>query len=661
MERGGLIQGGALAIVHCIIGTAGHIDHGKTSLVKALTGQDTDRLKEEKERGISIDLGFAHLDLPGDLRAGVVDVPGHERFIKNMLAGAHGMDLVLFTVAADDGVMPQTEEHLDILHLLGVRRAIFAITKADRVLPGRIAEVNEQIRALVAGSLLEGSPAIPVSVVSGEGLDRLRDRIAVMLRDDVAPLPASRFRLPVDRAFVSSGHGLIVTGTAIGGEVRPGDTVRCLPGSDLLRVRSVEVHNATVDVASRGQRIALNVTGAGRESLARGDVLCDPAVTLITSRFDAKLELRPRAHSGVKDHQKIRVHVGTAERLGRAIPLTSGAQAWPDGLAPGQTGFCQIVLEEPVHMLRGDRFIIRDETAQRTLGGGVVVHPLASKHKRSDVDLIEVLRAFERGDEAVFVRALTEERGEFAVPLADLAQLSSRREEAIRQGLQSSRDVHVFADGADVQYAPEESCRGIRISILEFLRRWHADHPMMPGAPLEEARASLATRVPQAIFRMLVDELVAEGLVTRDANVLALPTHRAAIPEADRALVERIRALLERTPMTPPDLQQLTVDLGINRKKLTEILGAMERQVMIVSVAPDLYFLHDAIDRTRNDLIQRLTTKDGITAGEFRDQYKTSRKYAIPLLEYFDRTGITIRKGDVRHLRRPMRSQAEKA
>ncbi|MFQ5902154.1 MAG: selenocysteine-specific translation elongation factor, partial [Candidatus Binatia bacterium] len=300
-----------------IIGTAGHIDHGKTSLIKALTGQDTDRLKEEKERGISIDLGFAHLDLGDGNQVGIVDVPGHERFIRNMLAGAHGMDLVLFTVAADDGVMPQTEEHLDILHLLGVKLAIFLITKADLVLPSRIHEVEEEIRILTLGTSLEDSPIIPFSAVTGQGLSELRAQISQMLQSCKKPAPSGYFRLPLDRAFVLQGHGVIVTGTALSGEIKTGDRVRCLPGEQIFRVRNLQVHNRSVDTAGWGQRIALNLSGHEKASIARGHVICHEKLTLTSDRFDALLEVRPAATKGIKNHQRVRVHLGTAERLAK--------------------------------------------------------------------------------------------------------------------------------------------------------------------------------------------------------------------------------------------------------------------------------------------------------------------------------------------------------
>jgi selenocysteine-specific elongation factor len=316
-----------------IIGTAGHIDHGKTSLVKALTGQDTDRLKEEKERGISIELGFAHLDLPDGTRAGVVDVPGHERFIRTMLAGAHGMDLVLFTVAADDGVMPQTVEHLDILHLLGVRRAIFVITKADLATTARVAEVEAAIGRLAAGTSLKGSPVVRFSSTTGEGLERLRMEIARALQPVDTDSSPGYFRLPIDRVFILQGHGLVVTGTALQGEVRVGDRVRCLPGSQLLRVRSLQVHGQSVSTATWGQRVALNLSSQERPSLERGHVICDERLTLTSGRFDASLEVRPTADA-IKNHQRVRIHIGTAERLGKLVVLGSHESAAPNRSTP---------------------------------------------------------------------------------------------------------------------------------------------------------------------------------------------------------------------------------------------------------------------------------------------------------------------------------------
>src|SRR5512139_786504 len=333
-----------------IIGTAGHIDHGKTALIRALTGQETDRLKEEKERGISIDLGFAYLDLPTGERVGIVDVPGHERFIRNMLAGVHGIDLVLLVVAADDGVMPQTEEHLDILHLLGAAHGIVAITKTDLVDETRLAAVREEIEILLAGTTLEGAPVVAVSSTTGAGLDSLRQAIETALAGYTRAPSSGYFRLPVDRAFIMHGHGVVVTGTAVGGAVHPGDAVRVLPSGQETRVRSVQVHGREVAQATHGQRVALNLAGIERAGVKRGDLICDPRLDRVTDRCDAWVEIRPAAGRPIESHEVVRLYLGTAEAMGKLV-LLDGRPA----LTPRQTAYAQLVLREPVQALRGDR------------------------------------------------------------------------------------------------------------------------------------------------------------------------------------------------------------------------------------------------------------------------------------------------------------------
>src|SRR6185295_15009410 len=386
-----------------VMGTAGHIDHGKTSLIRALTGQETDRLKEEKERGISIDLGFAYFDAPDGERAGIVDVPGHERFIRNMLAGAHGIDLVLFTVAADDGVMPQTEEHLDILHLLGVRRGIFVITKVDLVAATRVTAVREEIEILAFGTTLEDAPVVAVSTVTGEGLDALRAEIASQLGMPIEARPPGYFRLPVDRAFVMRGHGVVVTGTATAGTVGEGDTVRILPGGETARVRGIEVHGAPTARAAQGQRVAINLGGVERADLARGHLVCDQRLARMSERLDAHVEIRSAARRPLASHTRVRLHLGTAEVIGRLVVLGNAVE-----LAPRTTGYVQLVLDEPVLALRGDRFVLRDETAHRTLGGGVVVNPFADRHRRAETDLLERLARMREGTAEVAAGAFLE-------------------------------------------------------------------------------------------------------------------------------------------------------------------------------------------------------------------------------------------------------------
>jgi selenocysteine-specific elongation factor len=636
--------------VHWIVGTAGHIDHGKTSLVKALTGQDTDRLKEEKERGISIDLGFARLDLPDGRRAGVVDVPGHERFIRNMLAGAHGIDLVLFTVAADDGVMPQTEEHLDIVHLLGVSRAIFVVTKADLVSDARVREVAAEIRALAAGSSLAGSPITPFSSVTGAGLEALRDLIVEALRDGSRVDPVGYFRMPVDRAFAAQGHGLIVTGTVVNGDVRPGDRVRCLPGDRLLRVRNVEVHGEAAGVARSGQRVALNVTGSDTGAIVRGDVIAHERITLACDRFDVRIEIRSGARSAVKAHQRVRVYAGTAERLGRIIPLGSPARPEAETMAAGETAFAQIAVTEPLHVLRGDRCVLRDETARRTLGGGLVVRVAALKHKRSDPVLLSDLGVLDTGGDSAVAEVLIRESTEFTITLARLAQLMNRREDAVRSALDGSGIVRAFNVDGDIRYALQRECQQIRSSLVETLRAWHAAHPLAAGMEMEEARSSLRARIVPKVFRQLVEDFTRDGSLARDGSLLRLPDHRLEVPDER---VERLMALLSRTPLAPPDLKQLTELLALDARALLEILRAMEKRRLVVPVAPDLFFSRETVDRVRRELIDELTATGGMTTADFRNRYKTSRKYAIPLLEWFDREGLTLRTGETRRLRPP--------
>ena len=618
-----------------IIGTAGHIDHGKTSLVKALTGQDTDRLKEEKERGISIELGFAHLDLPDGSQAGVIDVPGHERFIRHMLAGAHGIDLVLFTVAADDGVMPQTEEHLDIVHLLGVRRAIFVITKADLVPEARLRDVEEQIRALAASTTLKQSPIERFSFVTGQGLNELRSRIAHVLASDTKPEPPGYFRLPVDRVFLLQGHGLIVTGTALSGEVHAGDRVRCLPGDQLFRVRSLQVHNRAVDVATWGQRVAINLSGNEKASIARGQVICDEKITAATDRFDAALEVRA---SGVKNHQRVRVHLGTAESLATLILLD----------AP----FCQLALRESMLTLRGDRFIIRDETARRTLGGGIVLQPWAVPHRRQEPALQDKLTRLADGNPVDVIHVFLDHSENFADPIGPLAQFLNTREDDAVARVEKAPGVRVLSLEGERLYTTEAKWQRLRQELGGALGAFHRDHPLSAGMEMEAAREGLAGNPAPRLFRAVVAQLEAERSVARDGSLLRLPDHVVRFRDVEQGIADRIAALLAQAPFAPPDVKQIERELGVTRTKLAEVLRVMERERAVVRVAPELYFLADAVDKVKGELRLHLAERSDITPATFRDLFGTTRKYAIPLLEYLDREGVTVRVGDVRRLKK---------
>jgi selenocysteine-specific elongation factor len=629
-----------------VIGTAGHIDHGKTSLIKALTGQDTDRLKEEKERGISIDLGFAHLEFPDGTQAGIVDVPGHERFIRNMLAGAHGMDLVLFTVAADDGVMPQTEEHLDILHLLGIQRVIFIITKKDLVEPPRLKEVEEEIAILTLGTSMEDSPVLALSSATGEGIEELRARIFELLGSMQKPSPPGYFRLPVDRAFVLQGHGIVVTGTALSGQIAAGDRVRSLPGGEIFRVRSLQVHGRPVERAGWGQRIALNLTGQERAAISRGDVICHEKLTAATERFDALLEVRPAAVKGVKNHQRVRIHLGTAERLGKLIVLEN-----KEKVNPKETAMCQVTVSEPLLALRRDRFIMRDETGRRTLGGGIVLHPWAVRHKRAEAGLSERLRSLQSDDSGPLIQSLIDGSEDFVLFPDSIYQFLNRTEEEGRSLLDGLAGIRVLSPEGERVYTTEKKWQGLGDAVHALLESFHAACPLAAGMDMEELRAKLPHRVSSRLFRYVVDLFAADGRVRREENLLRLPDHQVHLHGEEKALMEKIQALLGENPLAPPDLKQIESALGANRAKLGEVIRVMEREKRVARVAGDLYFLTECVDKVKGVLYSYLKENGDITAAAFRDLLGSSRKYTIALLEYFDREGLTIRIGDLRRLK----------
>ncbi|MDE0342954.1 MAG: selenocysteine-specific translation elongation factor [Deltaproteobacteria bacterium] len=629
-----------------IIGTAGHIDHGKTSLIKALTGADTDRLKEEKERGISIDLGFAHLSLPDGSEAGIVDVPGHERFIRNMLAGAHGIDLVLFTVAADDGVMPQTEEHLDIVHLLGVRTALFVITKVDLVSEARVREVEEEIEILTFETALEGSPVVHFSAVSEQGLEDVRSGIHGLLERIDRPAPSGFFRLPVDRVFVLQGHGVIVTGTALAGEVRTGDHVHAVPGGQKFRVRSIQVHGQSVETAGWGQRVALNLTGQERGALERGHMICHEELTLASTRFDAHLEVRPAAAKGIKNHQRVRIHLGTAERMGKLVFLGD-----IEKVEPKETVYCQVLLTEPLLVMRGDHFIVRDETAQKTLGGGEVVDPRARRHRRRERDVDQRLRTLHQGDTPDMIRSFLEGDASLATGLDAVGQFLNLKRDETRAWLERTEGLRAFDSERERVYTTEEKWSRFRERLRAALEEFHRGHPLAPGMDLEEVRARLAAGVSARLFRDLADLLAGEGMCVREGNHLRLPGHRVEMGAREKSLSAEITAALGRNPLAPPYLKEMEKALGVERPKLNEVIRVMERQGEIVRVTTELYYLRDSIDRIKADLYSYFETHEEMSAATFRDILQSSRKYTIPVLEHFDRTGVTMRVGDVRKLK----------
>ena len=638
----------ASTVTHAIIGTAGHIDHGKTALIKALTGQDTDRLKEEKERGISIDLGFAYFTLSDGTRAGIVDVPGHERFIRNMLAGAHGIDLVLFTVAADDGVMPQSEEHLDILHLLGTRRGIFVITKADLADPARLSDVRDEIELLADGSALAGSPIIPVSSITGAGIDALRAEMVRQLDGFQARRATGVFRLPLDRAFVIKGHGTVVTGTAMGAEVRVGDKLRVLPAGHEVRVRSIQVHSESVESAGLCQRVALNLTGAEKIDLARGDVLADERLEVATRRFDAWLEIRPATKRPLKNNMRVRLFIATAETIARAIVLDEAGL-----IAPKSAGFAQLVPDSPVVALAGDRFVIRDETNSRTLGGGVVLNPLGRRARKPFDAYRASLRALKESSGPDAIEALLNLQESFALEPIRIATLMNIPVKEAETALKDPRFVKLSIGDED-GFTTRTKWEELKHFALAALETHHQKEPLSAGLEMEAMRTRMPYRIGARAFRPIIDRIGREAEIVREESTLRLKSHRVQLGGDAGILGASIEAALIRAQFQPPELKQLADGLKIpaaDLPRLRTVLAALEREGRVVKIATDLYFSRAAADAARNSLVEYLKTHSEITAAVFRDLLGASRKFAIALLDHFDHTGVTTRVGDARRLR----------
>ena len=637
----------SLPVTHAIIGTAGHIDHGKTALIKALTGQDTDRLKEEKERGISIDLGFAYFTLPDGTRTGIVDVPGHERFIRNMLAGAHGIDLVLFAIAADDGVMPQSEEHLDILHLLGVRSGIFVITKADLVDAARLKEVRDEIELLADGTALQSAAVIAVSAITGAGMDELRAEIVRQLDGFESRRPTGIFRLPIDRAFAMKGHGTVVTGTAIGAEVNVGQKLRVLPDNHEVRVRSIQVHGEPVERAGLCQRVALNLTGTEKFDLRRGQVLADDQLDLVTRRIDAILEIRPAAKRALKSNRRIRMFIGTTETLGRAIVLEDQPE-----IAPKTRGLAQFVLDDPIVALAGDRFVIRDETNVRTIGGGIVLNPKGRESRKPLATYRSSLNALASAQGPEAIEALLDLQDALALTANDIAHLLNRPTAEIARALKDARFVKLSM-GDEEGYTTTRKWEDIKRFALAALDHHHKGNPLSPGLDMESLRSRLPYEIDPRVFRNLIDRLSRETEIVREESVLRLKSHRVKLSTNENQLGARIEKHLEKSGFEPPELKQMVEDLKLpsDLGKIRELMNAMERDGKIVKIATDLYFARPALDVAREKLTGHLGAQPEITAAAYRDLLGTSRKFAIALLDYFDRSGVTIRVGDARRLR----------
>jgi selenocysteine-specific elongation factor len=633
--------------VKAIVGTAGHIDHGKTALVRALTGIETDRLPEERERGISIELGFAYLELPDGDRAGIVDVPGHERFVKRMLAGAQGFDLVILVVAADDGVMPQTEEHFEICHLLGVRSGVFAITKTDLVDENRVEEVRGELEILAAGTSFEDAPVFPVSARTGDGVDALREYLLRRVPELERERPGGVFRMPVDRAFVIKGHGVVVTGTAAGGGVAVGDELEISPRGTKTRVREVQVHEQPVDRAYAGQRVAINLAGIEKGDVARGDTVVTPGFDSETDRFDAAVEIRPGAGKAIPSHERVRVYLGTADVGGRIVWLDGG-----ESVGPRNTAYAQLFTKQPLVAFSGDRFVLRDETAARTVGGGVVVLSHADAHRRADGPVVPKLRQLAEGGEKDRLAAFLEMIPGLGASIAEAALAVGADRAAVAGAVQGNAKIVPLPSPEDVQLLVSAGRYGRYVeALVEATERYLGDHSNEPGIDLERLRQAAPFPLEPRMFRTLVDSLQAGGKLVRRGSQVCLPGHEVSMNAEDEALADRILAALRDGGTKPPSRKELESGHKISPKRLDSVLSVLVERGTAVKVSTDLVFAREVLEDVEERLKTRLREVSRVTAADFRDLIDASRKYSIPLLDHFDRTGVTVRTGDYRRLK----------
>ena len=630
-----------------ILGTAGHIDHGKSALVKALTGVDPDRLKEEKLRGITIELGFADLTLPSGQHLGIVDVPGHERFVRHMVAGASGMDLVALVIAADEGVMPQTREHLEICQLLRVKQGLVVLTKVDLVEPDWLELVEEEVREALKGTFLDGAPIVSFSAVTGFGKENLLATLAT-LAADVPPKPVTGiFRLPIDRVFTIKGFGTVVTGTAISGRVKVAEAVAIYPPGFKAKVRGLQVHGQAVEAALAGNRTAVNLQGLEKEELERGMVVAPPGALISSRRLDAYLEILPSAPRPLKHRQAVRLHTGTSERV--AMPLILDA----DEMAPGSSGYVQFFLREPLALKPGDRIVIRSFSPAFTWGGGLVLHVNPTRHKRRNPEVLARFKVLEQGSPEDILRLYLSEAGAAGRSRAELtallpwdpAELANRLNAMTRQG------QVLYYDQENQRYLLTVTAQELEQQSLQILADYHRKFPLKPGLSKEELRRQLPPAMEVRLFNYLLGGMAQKKQIVSEKDLVRLSTHKVTLAQDQEDVSRRLEELYRKGHFSPPTFKEATEASKIAPDKVKQLLQVLVNQGRLIKVKEDLYFHQAAIEALKAALIDFLKQNREITVNQFKDLTQTSRKFSIPLLEYFDSTRTTVRVGETRRLR----------
>lgn len=631
----GIILGGLL-MRHIILGTAGHIDHGKSSLVKALTGIDPDRLKEEKERGITIDIGFADISYPEDaLTVGIVDVPGHEKLISNMLAGAGGIDIVLMVIAADEGIMPQSREHLAICNLLKIQSGLVALTKTDLVEKEWLDLVADEVRGFVKDTFLEGAPVIPVSSKTGENLDLLKKEIRDLALKVTPKASGGLFRLPIDRVFTLKGFGTVITGTAVSGTIAVDDMLEIQPGTIYTKVRGLHSHGKAITTASAGQRVAINLQSVEKEDLRRGDVAVAPSGFSPSRTIDAFIELL-RGTPLLKNKSLVHFYTGTAETIARVILYEN------EELKAGEDCFCQFRLQDPVISMSGDRYIIRRFSPLETLGGGEVLDPSPQKRRKKDgVHDLEVLHT---GDLDQKILLKIEKAGMAGIFVNAINGWINAETKTISDAVGRLKKAGEIVRHEDI-LLHKKSFNLIQNKIYGLLSAFHKAHPLKPGMPKEEIRTNLRLDVKLFNFALpYFDKIVV------DKDLLRLKEFKIALSTDEETYRSKIMDLLVQGGFQPPDKAELMEVLKIDQRQVSDILNILAKEKSIVRISESLYLSAASYEGMITLLKTFFLKKSELTVAEFRDILKTSRKFALPFLEYLDSNRITLRTGDVRKL-----------
>lgn len=625
-----------------IVGTAGHIDHGKTTLIKALTGRNTDRWEEEQRRGITIDLGFTYFDLKNGDRVGIIDVPGHEKFINNMVAGVVGMDLVLLVVAADEGIMPQTREHMDILGLLGIKKSILVINKCDLVDEEWLELVEEEIQEELEGTFLEGAPVVKVSAATGQGLDELTDTIQQLMSDEVVAKDTQTIpRLPIDRAFTLSGFGTIITGTLISGTITREDVLEMYPIGKECKIRNIQVHGQNQEKCYAGQRVAINLSNVKKKEIRRGCVLAPKNSMKNTDLLDVKLKVLEDSMRILTNHERLHLYTGTSEILCRAVLLDK------EQIGPGEEGLVQLRLEEEIAVKRGDRFVVRFYSPMETIGGGIVLEPNPVRKKRFDAQAIEELKKKESGSLGDVMELQIKEHGDTMITLAELAKVMAHSVDELKEyleELEESGTIFVFPMKKDTYLWHRDSEFAVRQKIEETLQKYHSEHPYRYGMKKAEIHNTFLKKIKPNIFDAYIERMTGENVYGRREEYLSLPGYE--VPK-DAMYLQTEKLIEDTFEKAGYDFVRFSeIDFGkIPRQTAEDVVLMMIDEGKVLRINEEMFTMKHLMDEAKEKIQNHLKEENLITIAQVRDMFSTSRKSAKPILEYMDSIKVTKKTG----------------